>query len=101
MVMFSHFALDHTEKHGHTHIRQYFLNSKILELYMQQMVLFLAAQILIVVGFIGLFWPEKFPAAFAVLLYPWKSSSRLVRLNSVASLTVAMLIALALATRTL
>jgi hypothetical protein len=68
---------------------------------MQKTVLFLATQVLVLVGFGGLFWPEKFSDAFEILLYPWTSSSRLVRLNSIASLVLALGVALALALRAL
>lgn len=68
---------------------------------MQRMVLFLATQTLVVIGLAGLFWPEKLSAAFEILLYPWASSSRLVRLNSIASLALAFGLALALALRAL
>jgi hypothetical protein len=68
---------------------------------MQQMIVFLATQILVVCGLAGLFWPEKFVAAFEVLLYPWASSSRLVRLNSIASLGLAFGLAVVLILRTI
>lgn len=68
---------------------------------MEQMIVFLATQLLIVFGLAGLFWPEKFVAAFELLLYPWASSSRLVRLNSLGSLGVACVLALALVLRTI
>jgi hypothetical protein len=68
---------------------------------MQLMVVFLATQLLLVFGFAGLFWPEKFVAVFEVLLYPWASNSRLVRLNSIGSLSFALTVVLALLFRAL
>lgn len=66
---------------------------------MQQTIVFLATQLLVICGVAGLFWPEKFVAAFEILLYPWASNPRLVRLNSFASLVIACGLALALILR--
>jgi hypothetical protein len=44
-------------------------------------------------GVAGLLWPEKFMPLFDVLMFPWPASYRTVRLNSVAAIGLALLLA--------
>jgi len=44
-------------------------------------------------GVAGLLWPEKFMPLFDVLMFPWPASYRTVRLNSVAAIGLAVLLA--------
>ncbi len=68
---------------------------------MQHMAICVATQLFLIFGLAGLFWPEKFANVFEVLMFPWSSSLRVVRMNSFASLGVAVALALALLLRTL
>jgi hypothetical protein len=44
-------------------------------------------------GVAGLLWPEKFMPLFDVLMFPWPASYRTVRVNSVAAIALALLLA--------
>ena len=44
-------------------------------------------------GVAGLLWPDKFIALFDVLMFPWPASYRTVRVNSVAAIALALLLA--------
>jgi hypothetical protein len=44
-------------------------------------------------GVAGLLWPEKFMALFDVLMFPWPASYRTVRVNSIAAIALALLLA--------
>jgi hypothetical protein len=44
-------------------------------------------------GLAGLFWPEKLMPLFDVLMFPWPASHRTVRVNSVAAIGLALLLA--------
>ncbi len=57
------------------------------------------AQISLVFGMAGLFWPEKLLPIFDVLMFPWISTHRTVRLNSIAALMLAVLLLAGLALR--
>jgi hypothetical protein len=52
----------------------------------------LLAQLGLVFGVAGLFWPEKFRPVFDVLLFPWAASHRAVRVNSIAAIGLAVLL---------
>src|SRR6185437_7604296 len=68
--------------------------------FMQHIALILIAQLFLVFGLAGLFWPEKFVAAFQLLMYPWSSSYRLIRMNSIGSLGLALVLAVGILLRT-
>ena len=68
---------------------------------MQHMVLYIATQLFLSFGLAGLFWPEKFATVFEVLMFPWASSLRVVRMNSLGSLGVAAALAIGLLLRTI
>jgi hypothetical protein len=57
------------------------------------MEVFVVAQLALVFGLGGLFWPDKFIAVFDVLLFPWPASYRTVRMNSVAAIAFSMVLA--------
>ena len=68
---------------------------------MQHTTLCIATQLFLSFGLAGLFWPEKFATVFEVLMFPWASSLRVVRMNSLGSLGVAAALAIALLLRTI
>ena len=55
---------------------------------MQSLGVPLMAQLCLVFGVAGLFWPEKFLPVFEVLMFPWAASQRLIRVHSVAALVL-------------
>ena len=57
------------------------------------------AQNSLMFGIAGLFWPEKLLPIFDVLMFPWISTHRTVRLNSIAALMLAVLLLAGLALR--
>lgn len=67
---------------------------------MQHIALTFIAQLFLIFGLAGLFWPEKFVAAFQLLMYPWSSSYRLIRMNSIGSLGLAVVLAVGILLRT-
>jgi hypothetical protein len=52
----------------------------------------LVMQLCLAFGVAGLFWPEKFRPLFDVLLFPWAASHRSVRVNSLASIGLSVLL---------
>ena len=60
---------------------------------MKSLELVIIAQSALMFGLAGLFWPEKFMALFDVLMFPWPASYRTVRVNSIAAIAVAFLLA--------
>lgn len=68
---------------------------------MQHAAICVATQLFLIFGLAGLFWPEKFTAVFEVLMFPWTSSMRVVRINCLGSLGVAAALALGLLLRTI
>jgi hypothetical protein len=50
------------------------------------------AQLCLIFGVAGLFWPEKFVAVFDVLMFPWPATYRTVRANSIASIILSLLL---------
>jgi len=52
----------------------------------------LMAQLCLVFGVAGLFWPEKFVSVFDVLMFPWPASFRTVRANSIAAIVLSLLL---------
>ena len=59
---------------------------------MHALALSFVAQISLVFGMAGLFWPEKLLPIFDILMFPWISTYRTVRLNSIAALMLAVLL---------
>ena len=52
----------------------------------------LIVQLCLAFGVAGLFWPEKVRPVFDVLMFPWPSTFRSLRLNSIAAIAVSMLL---------
>jgi hypothetical protein len=59
---------------------------------MNALVLCLVVQLCLAFGVAGLFWPEKFRSLFDVLMFPWAASYRAVKLNSIASIGLSLLL---------
>ena len=56
----------------------------------------LVIQFSLAMGLAGLFWPEKLMPVFEILMFPWPSSLRTIRINSIAAILLAMLLFLSL-----
>jgi hypothetical protein len=52
----------------------------------------LLVQTSLALGVAGLLWPDKLMPIFDVLMFPWASSYRIVRANSVAAIGVSLVI---------
>lgn len=63
---------------------------------MDRLGLSLVVQLSLIVGLAGLLWPDKLMPVFDVLMFPWTSSYRVVRANSVVAIGVSMLLFLML-----
>lgn len=61
----------------------------------------LVAQCALVFGLAGIFWPEKLSPIFDTLMFPWPSSLRTVRTNSIGALALSALLVLGLLSRIL
>ena len=59
---------------------------------MKVLALCLLVQLCLSFGVAGLFWPEKIRPVFDVLMFPWASTSRSLRLNSIAAIAVSILL---------
>jgi hypothetical protein len=59
---------------------------------MNVLVLCLLVQLCLAFGVAGLFWPEKVRPVFDVLMFPWPSTFRSLRLNSIAAIAVSILL---------
>jgi len=59
----------------------------------------LVIQVSLALGLAGLLWPEKLAPLFDVLMFPWPSSYRTVRANSIAALLLSVLLFLSLLPR--
>ncbi len=46
----------------------------------------LLTQISLAIGLAGLLWPEKMMPVFDVLMFPWPSTQRMLRANSVGAI---------------
>jgi len=60
---------------------------------MHNLDVFVIANFALAFGLAGLFWPEKVMPLFAVLMFPWTASSRMIRVNSVAAIILSLLLA--------
>ncbi len=63
---------------------------------MHPMGLTLLVQLSLALGLAGLLWPEKLMPVFDVLLFPWPSSYRTIRLNSIVAIVLSVLLFLIL-----
>jgi hypothetical protein len=59
---------------------------------MNVLALCLLVQLCLAFGVAGLFWPEKIRPVFDVLMFPWPSTVRSLRLNSIAAIAVSILL---------
>jgi hypothetical protein len=59
---------------------------------MNVLALCLLVQLCLAFGVAGLFWPEKVRPVFDVLMFPWPSTFRSLRLNSIAAIAVSILL---------
>lgn len=59
----------------------------------------LVIQFSLAFGLAGLLWPEKLAPVFDVLMFPWLSSYRTVRANSIAAIVLSLLLFLSLMPR--
>ncbi|HYA23476.1 MAG TPA: hypothetical protein VEF05_04905 [Terriglobales bacterium] len=59
----------------------------------------LVIQFSLAFGLAGLLWPEKLAPVFDVLMFPWLSSYRTVRANSIAAIVLSLLLFLSLIPR--
>ena len=53
---------------------------------MDNLVLGLLLQVFLALGVAGLLWPDKLMPLFAVLLFPWRASYRLIRAHGVVAI---------------
>ena len=60
---------------------------------MKNLDIILFVQSALVFGVAGLLWPEKFMALFDILMFPWPASYRTIRVNSIAAIALALLLA--------
>ncbi len=49
-------------------------------------------QLSLAIGLAGLLWPERLMPVFEVLMFPWPSSLRTIRTNSIAALLFSVLL---------
>lgn len=59
----------------------------------------LVVQLSLALGLAGLLWPEKLMPVFDVLMFPWPSSYRTVRANSMAAIGLSLILFLSLFVR--
>jgi hypothetical protein len=59
----------------------------------------LLVQLFLALGMAGLFWPEKVKPVLETLMFPWYPTYRVVRVHSIASLGLSILLVLALIVR--
>jgi hypothetical protein len=58
----------------------------------------LFAQVSLAIGLAGLLWPEKLMPVFDVLMFPWPSTYRMLRANSIGAIALSVLLFLRLMT---
>jgi len=66
---------------------------------MHSLAVSLVVQLSLALGLAGLFWPEKLMPVFDVLMFPWPSSYRTVRANSMAAIGLSILLFVSLFVR--
>jgi hypothetical protein len=65
---------------------------------MHQLEVSLFIQLSLAWGLAGLFWPERMKPLFEVLMFPWPSSYRTLRINSIAAVALSALLFFSLIT---
>lgn len=68
------------------------MSFRVEKLIMNYLGLCLVVQLCLTFGVAGLLWPEKFMPVFDVLLFPWAASYRIVRINSLCSVGLSMIL---------
>jgi len=53
-------------------------------------------QVSLAFGLAGLLWPERLMPLFEVLMFPWPSSYRAIRVNSLAAIALSLVLFLSL-----
>lgn len=66
---------------------------------MREFSILLLVQLFLAVGMAGLFWPDKVKPLLETLMFPWYPTYRVLRLHSLASLGLSLLLMLALIVR--
>ncbi len=52
----------------------------------------LLTQISLAIGLAGLLWPQKLMPVFDVLMFPWPSTYRMLRANSIGAIALSVLL---------
>ncbi len=52
----------------------------------------LLTQISLAIGLAGLLWPQKLMPVFDVLMFPWPSTYRMLRANSIGAIALSILL---------
>jgi hypothetical protein len=59
---------------------------------MDQLGIPLLTQVSLAIGLAGLLWPEKLMPVFDVLMFPWPSTYRMLRANSIGAIVLSVLL---------
>jgi hypothetical protein len=59
----------------------------------------LFTQISLAIGLAGLLWPQKLMPVFDVLMFPWPSTYRMLRANSICAIALSILLLVGMMTR--
>jgi hypothetical protein len=59
----------------------------------------LFTQVSLAIGLAGLLWPEKLMPVFDVLMFPWPSTYRMLRANSIGAIVLSVLLFVGMITR--
>jgi len=59
----------------------------------------LLVQLSLASGLAGLLWPEKLMPVFDLLMFPWPSTYRMLRANSIGAIALSILLFLGMMTR--
>jgi hypothetical protein len=59
---------------------------------MEQLGISLLTQVSLAIGLAGLLWPEKLMPVFDVLMFPWPSTYRMLRANSIGAIVFSVLL---------
>jgi len=66
---------------------------------MEQIGISLFTQISLAIGLAGLLWPEKLMPVFDLLMFPWPSTYRMLRANSIGAIVLSVLLFVGMITR--
>jgi hypothetical protein len=66
---------------------------------MEQIGIPLLSQVSLAIGLAGLLWPEKLMPVFDVLMFPWPSTYRMLRANSIGAIVLSVLLFVGMITR--